>query len=133
MADIVVENAVKKFGDFVAVDDVSLTVNDQEFAVLVGPSGCGKTTLLRAIAGLGVVDSGRISIGGRDVTYLLPKDRKISMVFQSYAIFPHMKVFDNIAFGLKMKKFPKTKFALKCIALPNCYTSKVCWIVTRAR
>jgi multiple sugar transport system ATP-binding protein len=113
MADIVVENALKKFGDFVAVKDVSLTVNDQEFVVLVGPSGCGKTTLLRAIAGLGVVDSGRISIGGRDVTYLLPKDRNISMVFQSYAIFPHMKVFDNIAFGLKMKKVPKDQIRQK--------------------
>jgi len=107
MAKIVVENAVKKFGDFVAVDHVSLTVEDQEFVVLVGPSGCGKTTLLRAIAGLGLVDSGRISIGERDVTYLPPKDRSISMVFQSYAIFPHMKVFDNIAFGLKMQKKPK--------------------------
>jgi multiple sugar transport system ATP-binding protein len=113
MADIVIENAVKKFGDFVAVNNVSLTINDQEFVVLVGPSGCGKTTLLRAIAGLGVVDSGRISIGGRDVTYLLPKDRNISMVFQSYAIFPHMKVFDNIAFGLKMKKIPKDQIRQK--------------------
>ncbi len=107
MAEIVVENAVKKFGSFVAVDNVSLTVHDQEFVVLLGPSGCGKTTLLRAIAGLGMVDSGRIKIGERDVTYLAPRDRDISMVFQSYAIFPHMKVFDNIAFGLKMKKAPK--------------------------
>lgn len=107
MAEIVVENAVKTFGDFVAVNNVSLTVADQEFVVLLGPSGCGKTTLLRAIAGLGLVDAGRISIGGRDVTYLPPKDRGISMVFQSYAIFPHMKVFDNIAFGLKMQKQPR--------------------------
>lgn len=107
MADIVVENAVKKFGSFTAVNNISLTVQDQEFVVLLGPSGCGKTTLLRAIAGLGVVDSGRILIGGRDVTYLQPRDRNISMVFQSYAIFPHMKVYDNIAFGLKMKNAPK--------------------------
>lgn len=107
MAEIVIENAVKKFGDFRAVDNVSLTIADQEFVVLLGPSGCGKTTLLRAVAGLGMVDSGRISIGGRDVTYLPPRDREISMVFQSYAIFPHMSVFDNIAFGLKMKKMPK--------------------------
>ena len=104
MADIKVENVTKRFGDFVAVDNVSLTIEDQEFAVLLGPSGCGKTTLLRAIAGLGMADEGRISIGGRDVTYLPPRNRKISMVFQSYAIFPHMKVFDNIAFGLKMNK-----------------------------
>ena len=72
--------------------------------VLLGPSGCGKTTLLRAIAGLGMADEGRICIGGHDVTYLPPRERNISMVFQSYAIFPHMTVFDNIAFGLKMRK-----------------------------
>lgn len=107
MAEIRVENAVKMFGKVVAVDNVSLTIDDQEFVVLLGPSGCGKTTLLRAVAGLGIVDSGRIMIGDRDVTYLAPKDRNISMVFQSYAIFPHMKVFDNIAFGLKMKRLPK--------------------------
>lgn len=107
MGRIVVENAVKKFGNFVAVDNVSLTAEDREFVVLLGPSGCGKTTLLRAIAGLGVVDSGRISIDGRDVTYLPPRDRNISMVFQNYAIFPHMTVYDNIAFGLRMRKADK--------------------------
>jgi multiple sugar transport system ATP-binding protein len=105
VAEIKIESVTKRFGDLVAVNDVSLTVKDQEFVVLLGPSGCGKTTLLRAIAGLGLADEGRISIGGRDVTYLPPRQRKISMVFQSYAIFPHMKVFDNIAFGLKMNKF----------------------------
>jgi multiple sugar transport system ATP-binding protein len=104
MAEIRVENAVKTFGKVVAVDDVSLTVHDQEFVVLLGPSGCGKTTLLRAVAGLGMVDAGRVMIGDRDVTYLPPKDRNISMVFQSYAIFPHMNVYDNIAFGPKMKE-----------------------------
>lgn len=102
MAEIRIENITKRFGDFVAIDDVSLTVEDQEFVVLLGPSGCGKTTLLRAVAGLGMADEGRITIGGRDVTYLPPRERNISMVFQSYAIFPHMKVYDNIAFGLKM-------------------------------
>ena len=90
MAEIKMQNVTKRFGDFVAVDDVSLTVEDQEFVVLLGPSGCGKTTLLRAIAGLGMADEGRISIGGNDVTYLPPRDRRISMVFQSYAIFPHI-------------------------------------------
>lgn len=104
MAGIVVEQAVKRFGKFVAIDHVSLTVEDKEFVVLLGPSGCGKTTLLRAIAGLGMVDDGRVLIGNRDVTYLQPKERNISMVFQNYAIFPHMTVFDNIAFGLKMRK-----------------------------
>lgn len=111
MAEIKIENAVKTFGKVVAVNNVSLTVHDKEFVVLLGPSGCGKTTLLRAIAGLGMVDTGNISIGGRDVTYLPPKDRNISMVFQSYAIFPHMSVFDNIAFGLKMKRTPKDEIA----------------------
>ncbi|NLG98760.1 MAG: ABC transporter ATP-binding protein [Chloroflexi bacterium] len=107
MAEILVENVTKRFGNFTAVDNVSITIEDQEFVVLLGPSGCGKTTLLRAIAGLGMADEGRICIGGRDVTYLPPRDRKIAMVFQSYAIFPHMNVYDNIAFGLKMNKFPK--------------------------
>lgn len=107
MAEIVIENAVKRFGKFTAIDDVSLTVREREFVVLLGPSGCGKTTLLRAVAGLGMVDSGRVLIGGRDVTYLPPRERNISMVFQNYAIFPHMTVFDNIAFGLKMRKANK--------------------------
>lgn len=107
MAEIKVENVNKRFGDIVAIDDVSMTIEDQEFVVLLGPSGCGKTTLLRAIAGLGMADEGRISIGGRDITYLPPRERKISMVFQSYAIFPHMNVYDNIAFGLKMNNFEK--------------------------
>ncbi len=111
MGRIVVENAVKRFGSFLAVDHVSLTAEDREFVVLLGPSGCGKTTLLRAIAGLGVVDSGRITIDGRDVTYLMPRDRNISMVFQSYAIFPHMTVLDTIAFGLKMRKADKKHIA----------------------
>ncbi len=107
MTEILIQNAVKRFGKFVAIDDVSLTVQEREFLVLLGPSGCGKTTLLRAIAGLGMLDSGRVVIDGRDVTYLPPRERGISMVFQNYAIFPHMTVFDNIAFGLKMKKTPK--------------------------
>jgi len=107
MADIRIENVTKRFDSFLAVDNVSLTIEDQEFVVLLGPSGCGKTTLLRAIAGLGMADEGRISIGERDVTYLPPRERKISMVFQSYAIFPHMTVYDNVAFGLKMNRFDK--------------------------
>ncbi len=109
MAEIKIEHVTKKFGDFVAVDNANLTIEDQEFLVLLGPSGCGKTTLLRAVAGLGMGDTGRISIGNRDVTYLPPRERKISMVFQSYAIFPHMNVFDNIAFGLKMTNVDATE------------------------
>lgn len=102
MAEIRIENVSKRFGSFTAVDNANLTIADQEFMVLVGPSGCGKTTLLRTVAGLGMADEGRIMIGSREVTYLPPRDRKISMVFQSYAIFPHMTVRDNIGFGLKM-------------------------------
>ena len=109
MAEIKIENVTKRFGSFVAVDNVSLTIGDQEFVVLLGPSGCGKTTLLRAIAGLGMADEGRISIGGNDVTFLPPRERKISMVFQSYALFPHMNVYDNIAFGLKMTHVDKAE------------------------
>ncbi len=109
MAAIKIENVIKKFGDYTAIDNVSLTIEDQEFMVLLGPSGCGKTTLLRAIAGLGMADDGRISIGDRDVTYLPARQRGISMVFQSYAIFPHMKVYDNVAFGLKMNKVDKAE------------------------
>src|SRR5690606_40487174 len=109
MAEIKIENVTKRFGDFVAINNINLTIHDQEFMVLLGPSGCGKTTLLRAVAGLGMADEGRISIGGKDVTYLPPRQRGISMVFQSYAIFPHMKVYDNIAFGLKMNKVDKAE------------------------
>ena len=111
MAEIKIENVYKRFGDFTAVNDANLTIADKEFMVLVGPSGCGKTTLLRSVAGLGMADEGRILIGDRDVTYLAPRDRKISMVFQSYAIFPHMKVRENIAFGLKMTGVDKKETA----------------------
>lgn len=104
MAEIKIENVTKRFGNFVAVDDVTLTIHDREFMVLLGPSGCGKTTLLRTVAGLGMADEGRVCIGDQDVTYLPPRERNISMVFQSYAIFPHMSVYDNIAFGLKMNR-----------------------------
>jgi multiple sugar transport system ATP-binding protein len=119
MAEIKISNVTKRFGNFVAVDNVSVTVEDQEFVVLLGPSGCGKTTLLRTVAGLGMADEGAISIGGRDVTYLPPRDRKISMVFQSYAIFPHMKVYDNVAFGLRMNKFDKKVIESACIWQPR--------------
>ena len=105
MADIVVRGVTKSFdrGRVTAVNDVDLTVADGEFFVLLGPSGCGKTTLLRMIAGLEFADSGTVTIGGRDVTALPPRQRDLAMVFQNYAVFPHLTVFQNIAFGLKMK------------------------------
>ncbi len=107
MAGIKFDSVRRVFGKTVASNDVSLEIKDGEFMVLLGPSGCGKTTLLRCLAGLERVDGGRIYIGDRDVTDLAPRDRKLAMVFQSYAVFPHLTVFDNIAFGLKMQGRPK--------------------------
>jgi len=96
-----------------AVDRIDLTVEDREFMVLVGPSGCGKSTLLRMIAGLEIVTEGAIELGDRVVNDLPPKDRNIAMVFQNYALFPHMTVFDNIGFGLKLRRVPKRDIKLK--------------------
>jgi multiple sugar transport system ATP-binding protein len=111
MADVSFQRIRRTFGKVVAVDDVDLDVTDGEFVVLLGPSGCGKTTLLRCLAGLEKVDGGRVRIGGRDATDLPPRRRRISMVFQSYAVFPHMRVYDNIAFGLRMQKERKAAVA----------------------
>ncbi len=111
MAEIRIENVTKAYGDVVAVNNFSLTVNDGELVVLLGPSGCGKTTLLRAIAGLGDLDVGRIFIGDRDITYLQPKDRELGMIFQSYALYPHLSVRENIGFALKLRRAPKQLMA----------------------
>ncbi|MEM4160360.1 MAG: sn-glycerol-3-phosphate ABC transporter ATP-binding protein UgpC [Thermoplasmata archaeon] len=107
MAEVVLEHVCKKYGDFVAVDDFNLTIPDGEFCVLVGPSGCGKTTVLRMIAGLEDVTSGKICLDGKVINELPPKDRDIAMVFQSYALYPHLSVYENIAFPLKIRKMPK--------------------------
>jgi multiple sugar transport system ATP-binding protein len=109
MAEIRLERLHKRFGRVVAVREVSLEVRDGEFVVLLGPSGCGKTTVLRMVAGLEVPDGGRVWIGGRDVTRLAPGRRDVGMVFQSYALFPHMRVFDNVAFGLRMRGVPRAE------------------------
>jgi multiple sugar transport system ATP-binding protein len=109
MSSVAFESVRKVFGKTVALKDVDLLVRDGEFMVLLGPSGCGKTTLLRCLAGLERIDAGTVRIGDRDVSDLPPRDRHIAMVFQSYAVFPHMKVYDNIAFGLRMRNKPKAE------------------------
>jgi multiple sugar transport system ATP-binding protein len=107
MAVVELENVSKRYGDVVAVQDFNLTTSDGEFVVLVGPSGCGKTTTMRMIAGLELITHGSIKIGGRDVAGMIPRERDVAMVFQNYALFPHMNVFGNMAFGLRLRKLPK--------------------------
>jgi len=106
MANVILKNVVKQFGTARAVDDLSIEIHDKEFAVLVGPSGCGKSTALRMIAGLESVSSGEIHIGNVLVNDMPPKDRDIAMVFQNYALYPHMNVRENMGFGLKIRQFP---------------------------
>ena len=106
MANVTLNQLCKNFKDVVAVNNVNLEIRDKEFLVLVGPSGCGKTTALRMVAGLEDATSGEIRIGGRVVNDVSPKDRDIAMVFQNYALYPHMTVYDNMAFGLRLRKKP---------------------------
>src|SRR5699024_6873576 len=108
MAVVKLENISKRFGDTVAVQDFNLETEDGEFVVLVGPSGCGKSTTLRMLAGLEETSDGRITIGGREVQHVAPKDRDIAMVFQNYALYPHMNVFTNMAFSLQLRKVAKS-------------------------
>lgn len=107
MASVTYDHVYKRFGEVTAVNDLNIQIEDQEFLVLVGPSGCGKSTALRLLAGLEEISDGKILIGDRVVNDVAPKDRDIAMVFQSYALYPHMSVFDNMAFGLKLRKTPK--------------------------
>jgi multiple sugar transport system ATP-binding protein len=109
MATVTFDHVWKRFGEFNAVKDLSLEIADGEFMVLVGPSGCGKTTSLRMIAGLEEISDGALKIGDRVVNDVAPKDRDIAMVFQSYALYPHMSIYDNMAFGLKLRKLPKAQ------------------------
>jgi len=118
MGEIVLDNVRKEFGaGFVAVDDVNLTIGEGEFMVLVGPSGCGKTTLLRSIGGLEKVTGGRIKIGERDVTSLQPAERDLAMVFQNYALYPHMTVRKNLGYGLRVRKTKKAEIARRVDAV----------------
>ncbi|TME10085.1 MAG: sn-glycerol-3-phosphate ABC transporter ATP-binding protein UgpC [Chloroflexi bacterium] len=125
MATVTFDHVWKRFGDFSAVKDLNLEIGDGEFMVLVGPSGCGKTTSLRMIAGLEEVSDGNLKIGDRVVNDIAPKDRDIAMVFQSYALYPHMSVYDNMAFGLKLRKVAKSdidrrvKDAARILGLEN--------------
>jgi multiple sugar transport system ATP-binding protein len=113
MASVTYDHVFKRFGDVTAVNDLSIKIADKEFLVFVGPSGCGKTTSLRLLAGLEEISDGRILIGDRVVNDVPPKDRDIAMVFQSYALYPHMSVYDNMAFGLKLRKTPKAEIDKK--------------------
>src|ERR671930_427400 len=110
MSELVLDGISKTFpGGVKAVDEISLTIRSGELMVLVGPSGCGKTTLLRMIGGLETVDQGSIRLGGRDITQLEARDRDIAMVFQNYALYPHMNVRDNLSYGLRVRKTPKAE------------------------
>src|SRR5437667_7415634 len=111
MARVLIRNLNKMYDDSHAVKDVNIDIRDKEFLVLVGPSGCGKTTTLRMVAGLESITGGDILIGDRIVNDLAPMDRDIAMVFQNYALYPHMSVYDNMAFGLKMRKFARADIA----------------------
>jgi multiple sugar transport system ATP-binding protein len=113
MASITYEHVYKRYGDVIAVNDLNIEIADKEFLVFVGPSGCGKSTSLRMLAGLEEISDGRILIGDRVVNDVPPKDRDIAMVFQSYALYPHMSVYDNMAFGLKLRKTPKAEIDKK--------------------
>jgi multiple sugar transport system ATP-binding protein len=109
MADVKLENLTKTYGDKIVLNQINLDINDGEFMVLVGPSGCGKSTALRLISGLDEMTSGNIHIDGKVVNHLAPKHRSIAMVFQDYALYPHLNVYDNMNFGLKLRKVPKAE------------------------
>ncbi|MGZ5114393.1 MAG: ABC transporter ATP-binding protein, partial [Usitatibacter sp.] len=106
MASVHIRNVHKQFGGTQVIRGVDIDITDGEFAVLVGPSGCGKSTLLRMIAGLEEISSGEIEIGGRIVNDMQPKERDIAMVFQNYALYPHMSVYENMSYGLRIRRMP---------------------------
>src|SRR3954469_15038092 len=110
-SDITLEGVTKAFDDVLAVDEVSFTIHEGEFFSMLGPSGCGKTTTLRMIAGFEEPTDGRILLRGQDVTHVPPARRNVNMVFQAYALFPHMTVDENVAFGLRVKRVPRAEAA----------------------
>src|SRR5436305_14031444 len=107
------DRVTRRFGDFAAVDDLSLDIYEREFFALLGPSGCGKTTLLRLLAGFEAPDAGSVTLAGEDLAGIPPYRRPVNMMFQSYALFPHMTVADNVAFGLKQDRLPKDEMAAR--------------------
>src|SRR5690606_13131662 len=117
MANIRTEGLLKRFGDVAAVDQVDLEIREGSFTAILGPSGCGKTTLLRCIAGLVEPDAGRIYIGGTDVTRWPPYKRNLGFVFQKPAMFPHMSVYDNVAWALQLRKWPKAQIKARVMEM----------------
>src|SRR5436190_9529146 len=113
MAELSLRDVKKRYGGLQVIHGVSMEVKDGEFVVIVGPSGCGKSTLLRMVAGLEAISSGEIMIGARVVNQLEPKDRDIAMVFQNYALYPHMSVFENMCYGLRIKGMPTSEIAAR--------------------
>ncbi len=113
MAEVILKEVTKDFGKSTVINDVSIKINEGDFCVIVGPSGCGKSTLLRIIAGLEIPTNGSIIINSKDVTTVDPANRGIGMVFQNYALYPHMTVEENMSFGLRMNNAPKTKINKK--------------------
>ena len=126
MAGVRFEHVVKRFGGVPAVNDFTLDIPDKEFLVLVGPSGCGKSTVLRLLAGLEEISDGAIYIGKRQVNNVAAKDRDIAMVFQSYALYPHMSVYDNMAFGLTCGECPNRRYNGGCKRPQRCWASSSC-------
>jgi len=131
MAGIKFDHVGKRFGEVSVLKDVNLDIPHEEFLVMVGPSGCGKTTALRCLAGLEEITDGNIYIGDRVVNDVPPKDRDIAMVFQSYALYPHMSVYDNMAFGLKLRKTPKTEIDKRVKEAAEIWPSATSWTASQ--
>ena len=133
MAEVRLEKVWKIYGgDVQAVKDLDLECRNKEFLCLLGPSGCGKSSTLRMIAGLEEVTQGQLYIGGRDVTNVPPKDRDIAMVFENYALYPHLTVYDNIAMPLRVRGITKSEVHQKVMTRPRCCTSSICWTGARS-
>ena len=130
MSNVVLKNVTKIYDKNIVINNINLEIKDKEFVVLVGASGCGKSTILRMIAGLEEITSGEILIGDKKVNDIPPKDRDIAFVFQSYALYPHMTVRENIAFGLKMRKINKKIIDVRTFQQSNC-TTKGCQLNKR--